>query len=132
MVFIDSNVPMYLVGADHPHKVDARRLLEGLIANGERLLTSAEVMQEIVHRYVVIRRRDAIQPAFDALMGVVDEVYPVERADVEAAKTVLDGLPTLSARDALHVAVMKRRDVQRILSFDGGFDDVPGLQRISA
>jgi hypothetical protein len=132
VVFIDSNVPMYLVGADHPHKVDARRLLEGLIANGERLLTSAEVMQEIVHRYVVIRRRDAIQPAFDALMGVVDEVYPVERADVEAAKTVLDGLPTLSARDALHVAVMKRRDVQRILSFDGGFDDVPGLQRISA
>jgi hypothetical protein len=73
VVFIDSNVPMYLVGADHPHKVDARRLLEGLIANGERLLTSAEVMQEIVHRYVVIRRRDAIQPAFDALMGVVDE-----------------------------------------------------------
>ena len=132
MVFIDSNVPMYLVGADHPHKVDARRLLEGLISNGERLLTSAEVMQEIVHRYVAIRRRDAIQPAFDALLGVVDEVYPVERGDVEAAKTVLDGLPALSARDALHVAVMKRRDVQRILSFDGGFDGVPGLERISA
>lgn len=132
MVFIDSNIPMYLVGADHPHKVDARRLLEGLIANGERLLSSAEVMQEIVHRYVAIRRRDAIQPAFDALLGVVDEVYPVDRADVEAAKTVLDGLPALSARDALHVAVMKRRNVRRILSFDGGFDEVPGLERISA
>lgn len=132
MIFIDSNVPMYLVGADHPHKADARRRLESLISARERLVTSAEVMQEIVHRYVHIRRRDAIQPAFDALLGVVDEVYAVEREDVERAKTVLDGLPSLSARDALHVAVMRRRDVVRVLSFDAGFDDVPGLERLGA
>ena len=131
MVFVDSNIPMYLVGAPHPHKADARRLVEGLISSGERLVTSAEVMQEIIHRYVAIQRRDAIQPAFEALLGVVDEVYPVERADVEGAKTMLDGIPSLSARDALHVALMKRRDVQRILSFDSGFDAVPGLERLA-
>jgi hypothetical protein len=33
-------------------------------------VTSAEVLQEILHRYVAINRRDAIQPAFDALPGV--------------------------------------------------------------
>lgn len=132
MIFIDSNVPMYLVGADHPHKADARHRLESLISARERLVTSAEVMQEIVHRYVHIRRRDAIQPAFDALLGVVDEVFPVEREDVERAKVVLDGLPGLGARDALHVAVMRRRDVARILTFDAGFDAVPGLERLGA
>lgn len=67
----------------------------------------------------------------EAVLGVVDEVYPVERADVEAAKTLLDGIPSLSARDALHVAVMKRREVSRILSFDAGFDAVPGLERLA-
>ena len=131
MVFIDSNIPMYLVGAPHPHKADARRLLEGLISAGERLVTSAEVMQEIIHRFVAIQRRDAIQPAFEALLGVVDEVYPIERADVEVAKRLLDGIPALSARDALHVAVMRRRKVNRILSFDTGFDLVPGLERLA-
>jgi len=131
MVFVDSNIPMYLVGSPHPHKADARRLMEGLISAGERLVTSAEVMQEIIHRYVAIQRRDAIQPAFEALLGVVDEVYPVEQADVEAAKTLLDGIPSLSARDALHVGVMKRREVGRILSFDAGFDAVPGLVRLA-
>ena len=60
----------------------------------------------------------------------VDEVFPVERADVEDAKKVLDGIPSLSARDALHVAVMRRRDVRRIISFDRGFDQTPGLSRI--
>jgi hypothetical protein len=36
----------------------------------------------------------------------------------------------LSARDALHVAVMERHGVRRILTFDAGFDAVPGLERI--
>lgn len=130
MIFVDSNVPMYLVGAPHPHKTDAQHLLERAIADRERLVASAEVLQEILHRYVAIRRRDAIQPAFDALLGVVDEVLPVEREDVERAKRILDGLPGASARDALHVAVMRRRQVTRILSFDTAFDEVPGIERI--
>ena len=67
MIFVDSNIPMYLVGAEHPNKDGARRLLEQCIARGERLVADAEVLQEILHRYVAINRRDAIQPAFDAL-----------------------------------------------------------------
>jgi uncharacterized protein len=130
VIFIDSNVPMYLVGSAHRHKTDAQRLLERSIAAGERLVTSAEVLQEILHRYVAIERRDAIQPALDAVLGVVDDVFPVERIDVEQAKRVLDGAPTLSARDALHVAVMRRREVDRIMSFDSGFDAVPGIERM--
>lgn len=130
MIFVDSNVPMYLVGAPHPHKVDAQQLLERAIADGQRLVTSAEVLQEILHRYVAIQRRDAIQPALDALLGVVDEVFPVEREDVEQAKRILDGHPDLSARDAIHLSVMRRRDVGRVMSFDAGFDGVPGVGRI--
>jgi len=122
---------MYLVGEAHPHKVDARRLLEAAIAAGERLVSSAEVLQEILHRYVAIRRRDAIQPAFDALLGVTDEIFPVESEDVERAKKALDGMPVLSARDALHVAMMERREVRRIMSFDAAFDGVPGIERIA-
>lgn len=128
MIFIDSNIPMYLVGASHPNKISAQRLLEQAITHGERLVTDAEVLQEILHRYVAIDRRDAIQPAFDALLGVVDEVYPVEQRDVERAKDLL-GTRALSARDAIHVATMERNAVRRIFSFDAGFDRVPGIER---
>ena len=103
MIFIDSNIPMYLVGAAHPLKAVARARLEEAISGGERLVTSAEVLQEILHRYVAIERREAIRPALDAILGVVDEVYPVERADVEKAAEVLAGRLRVSARDALHV-----------------------------
>ena len=132
MIFIDSNIPMYLVGAELPHKVDTRRLLEQLIAKDERLVTDAEVLQEILHRYTAIGRKDAIQPAFDAIVGIVDEVFPIEAADVEQAKTVLAGSSRLSARDALHIAIMERHSIDRILSFDAGFDVRPGIVRIGA
>jgi predicted nucleic acid-binding protein len=131
MIFLDSNVPMYLVGAAHPHKVDSRRILERFIADGERLVTDVEVFQEILHRFVALKRRDAIQPTFDVLRDVVDEVFSIHDADVERAKAIVLGRRGLSARDAIHVAVMEREGVQRIVTFDSGFDGVPGIERIS-
>lgn len=121
---------MYLVGADHPNKVAARRLVERSIAGEERLVTDVEVLQEILHRYVAIGRRDAIQPAFDALLGVVDEVLPIDLADVQRARSLLVGPGDLSARDALHVAVMQRHGIERVMTFDRGFDVIPGIRRV--
>jgi predicted nucleic acid-binding protein len=132
LIFVDSNIPMYLVGGHHANKSDARRLLEAAIAADERLVTSAEVMQEILHRYTAIDRRDAIQPAFDAILGVVDEVIAVELADVERARTIVLGMPKLSARDALHAAVMGRQSIDRIMTFDTAFDGIAGLSRYRA
>lgn len=132
MILVDSNVPMYLVGAPHQHKIDSQRALERLIAGRERLVTDAEVLQEILHRYVAIDRRDAIQPAFDVLLRVVDAVLPVDRETVERAKAIVQARAALSARDALHVAIMERHGIPRILSFDSGFDGIPGVERIES
>ena len=123
---------MYLVGAAHPNKANARQLLEAAIAASERMVTSAEVLQEILHRYVAIDRRDAIQPAFDALLGIVDEVIAIELADVVRARDFVMGMSDLSARDALHVAVMARENIERIMTFDKAFDRVPGVSRYRA
>ena len=90
-----------------------------------------EVLQEVLHRYEGVKRFDAIQPAFDVLLDLADEVLPVELVHVERAKQVVMGAGRLSARDALHVAVMESVGVSRILSYDGGFDAVPGLERLT-
>jgi hypothetical protein len=36
----------------------------------------------------------------------------------------------LSARGALHIAVMEQHGIERILSFDSGFDGFPGISRL--
>ena len=131
MILVDANIPMYLVGADHPNKLRAAAIVERAVGDGERLVTDAEVLQEILHRFAAIERPEAIQPAFDVLLAVVEETLPIEDVDVMAAKDVLAGGYRVSARDALHVAVMRRHDIESVMSFDRGFDRLPGLRRLS-
>jgi uncharacterized protein len=132
MIFIDSNIPMYLVGSPHPHKADARRMIEQCIMERQRLVTDAEVLREILHRYAAIQRRDAIQPAFDALLGIVDEVIAIDKSAAQRAKEIVLGHGRLSPRDAIHLAVMEQRGVRQIISFAAGFDGYPGIERLKS
>lgn len=131
MIFIDSNIPIYLVGGDHPNRAAAKHLVEIAIARRDRLVTDAEVFQEILHRYVAIDRRNAIDAASATLLAIVDEVYPIELEDVERARTLATS-SRLSARDAVHLAVMQRRGIAEIMTFDRAFDGILGVVRSSS
>jgi predicted nucleic acid-binding protein len=120
---------MYLIGTAHPHKADAQILLERFVARGERLVTDAEVFQEMLHRYTAINKREAIEPAFQVTLGFVDDVFAIERGDVLRAGQIVQSRAAFSARDAVHLAVMERNRVSSILSFDRDFDRWPGIQR---
>lgn len=130
MIFLDSNIPMYLVGAPHPHKTEAHILVENAIASRDRLLTDAEVLQEILHRYSLLGRRDEIPTALRITLGLVDDVLPVEQRDVLRAGEIVRLPEAWSARDAIHLAIMERHGIRRIMSFDGDFDRWPGLSRV--
>lgn len=122
---------MYLVGSSQTHKSDTQRRIERLLSERQRLVTDAEVLQEILHRYASIKRLDAIQPAFDALLNIVDEVFPLNLGVAERAKKIVFGNRRLSARDAVHLAVMEEHGIEQILSFDSGFDGFPGITRLA-
>ena len=130
MIFVDSNVPMYLVGAAHRNKDRAVAVLTQLVQDGAQFITDVEVYQEILHRYTAIQRLDAIDAAFQSLDAIADDVLSFGMTEVRAAKTLLGSVDGLSARDALHVAVMRKAGASRILSFDGGFDVCPGIERL--
>jgi uncharacterized protein len=122
---------MYLVGAQHPNKTRCGLIVERLAGQGERMVTDAEVYQEILHRYTAIGRTEFIDPAFKVLDQLVDEVIAIERATLDRARTVLSSAQ-ISARDAIHAAAMAMYGINRIVTFDSGFDSVPGILRITA
>ncbi len=130
MIFVDSNIPMYLTGSDERLKVEAQRALERLTGDRRPLVTSSEVLQELLHRYVSSGRREAIEPVFDTLRAIVDQVLPVEEADILAAKDLVHAHLKFSTREAVHIAVMRHHQITEILSFDRGFDTVTGIQRL--
>ena len=131
MIYVDSNIPMYLVGADHANKRRVVALLPQLLAARESLVTSAETFQEILHRYRALHDVTHLNAAYEALETMIDSAVDVTKSDVDQARSLLGIHATLSSRDCLHVALMRRLGCDRILSFDTAFDAVPSLQRIA-
>ena len=131
MIFVDSNIPMYLVGAAHPNRVAAQAMVEKAISQNDSLVTDAEVFQEILHRFTAIDRPAAIEPAFALVRDLVDEVLPIDLNDVEHARDIVLRHDGLSARDAIHAAVMSRHGIERLMSFDCGFDVLCNIERIA-
>ena len=131
MIYVDSNVPMYAVGGDHPNKQRVLELAPQLISARDRLVASAETFQEILHRYLALRDRRHLGAAYEALETLVSSVADVTKPDVDAARAVSGEYSRLSSRDCLHVAIMRRLGCDKVWSYDVGFDEVPTLQRIS-
>lgn len=123
---------MYLIGAEHPNKREVIITLEKLVSENIRLVTSTEVLQEILHRYTSLQKRDFIQLGFDATYEIADKIFDVLEVDVQKAKDLVLSYKNLSARDAIHVALMQRLNIKTIFSFDNGFDNLPAIQRIPA
>ena len=130
MIFVDSNVPMYLIGSPHPNKDRAEHALTRLRDEGEQLVSGVEVYQEILHRYASIRRFEAIDLAFRSLQEIAPRTLVYGLEEIYAARSLVEAVPGISARDALHAAVMRSAEITQILSYDRGFDGIPGIERI--
>ena len=130
MMFVDSNIPMYVAGRDHPLRDPARRFLARAQQGGVDICTSTEVLQEILYRYSALKRLDLAASVYDLFVQLCPTVLPVTLADTDRAKALLVGSPGMTARDALHAAVMLNHDIAEIATFDAGFDDIPGIRRI--
>ena len=130
MIFVDSNVPMYLVGDPHPNQARTLAALLRLARDRELFITDVEVYQEILHRYQATRRMHIIDGAIHCLDVIVSSVLTYGVAEIYAARDLLRSVSGISARDALHVAVMRKAGISRILSYDTSFDTIPGIERL--
>ncbi|WP_419936186.1 type II toxin-antitoxin system VapC family toxin [Candidatus Palauibacter sp.] len=129
-VFVDSNIPMYVAGTDHPHRDPCVRFLENAQDDGHELCTSTEVLQEILYRYAGLGRRELGARVYDLFVALMPEVFDVTLADTDLAKTILLSNEGISARDAVHAGVMINREARVIATFDRGFDDIDGITRL--
>ncbi|MBI4408171.1 MAG: type II toxin-antitoxin system VapC family toxin [Gemmatimonadetes bacterium] len=118
MIFVDTNVFMYAVGRDHPLKPEARTFFLEHVESGEPLVTSAEVLQELMHAYLPVDRLETLDAAFALARDRTKTIWDVEVEDVMLARDLVSAHPSLGARDLLHLACCVRRGVQRVKTFD--------------
>lgn len=115
---MDTNVFMFAVGRQHPLREEARAFFEAAVHQNQRLATSAEVLQELLHAYLPVGRLATLDAALSLAEACVEEVWPVDLEDVRSARLLADTRPGLGARDLLHLACCRRHDVMEIKTFD--------------
>lgn len=130
-VFIDSNIPMYAAGREHPLKTPALRLLASVRDGDIEACTSTEVLQEILYRYSGLDRLDLGFEIYSLFVSTCPVVLPVTLADTDRARDLLAAHSGISVRDTIHAAVMINHGIGTIATFDRGFDRVPGIERLA-
>jgi predicted nucleic acid-binding protein len=129
-VFVDTNVMMYAAGGEHPLREACRLIVDGIGDRSIAGVTSVEVVQEIVHRYVSIgQSRGGLDLAVRTL-DLFAPVLPVTHALMRRVPELGRRYPGLSARDLVHVATCVHEGIVDLVSTDRGFDAVREVRRI--
>ena len=129
-VFIDTAVIMYAAGAEHPLREPSRRVLSRIGTGELDGVISVEVVQEILHRFSSVRRRDVGEAQARDAMDFFAPVLPVTHALMRRVPDLAARYPSLAARDLVHVATCIHEGITEIISPDRGFDGVAEIRRI--
>ena len=129
--FIDTNIPIYAAGRAHPLKEPCVQVLLLAAEHPQSFVTNAEVLQELLHRYLALRLWPQGREAFQRFREIMQErTEAVYAEDVQHAAGLADAYPELGGRDLLHAAVMRRLGLLNIISADTGFDRLPEIERL--
>jgi len=118
VIFVDSNVFIYAVGRPHPLRDEAQGVFLEVSKEKKRLVTSAEVLQELLHAYLSVGRIETLDAALKLAIEGTDHILPISAETVLFARHLADKHPGLTARDLLHLSVCKTYGVQELKTFD--------------
>ncbi len=118
MIFVDSNVFIYAVGRSHPLQEEAQRFFIEAAGQGMNLVTSAEVLQELLHVFLPVNRLETLDAALELATQTTSRIIPITPETVLYARHLIEQYIALSARDLLHLAVCQLENIREIKTFD--------------
>ncbi|WP_161606369.1 type II toxin-antitoxin system VapC family toxin [Microlunatus speluncae] len=127
---IDSAVPTYALGDDSSWKQRCLSVLRWAATGRFMAFASVEMIQELVHHRL---RRTGDRSAAAADGRDVASLCTVLAFDVpilDAALHLIEHVPTIRGRDAVHAATALVHGIDVIVSPDSAFDGILGLRRI--
>lgn len=129
MRLIDANVFIYASGAEHEYKAPCLAILRQTQAGALQATTDWEAVQEVLNYYH--RRGDTALAVnlVERLITVFGSPFPITKSQILRASRIVSDYPELSARDAIHAAVVLEHRLEGIISADKGFDAIPGVTR---
>lgn len=125
---LDANVILYALGGAHPYREPCARILEAAGTSDEYGIDT-ELVQEVV--YVLTRRGERARAlaAMDLLLATFSDPFPIARAELQTARSLMRSYDILTPRDAIHAAVVLEHGMEGLVSADRDFDPVAEIVR---
>jgi predicted nucleic acid-binding protein len=118
MIFVDSNLFVYAVGRQHSLRSEAQKFFLDAATKRTPLVTSAEVLQELLHIYLPVERIETLDNALQLAVESVDQIFDVTADAVIQARMLADEYSFLSARDLIHLSVCRLNNITQLKTFD--------------
>lgn len=127
MRVLDTTVLVYAVGADHPLREPARRLVAAVADGTVQASTTPEVLQEFAHVRSRRRGRDDSRTLTLEYADLLAPLLVVETRHLTVGLDLWRAHPELGAVDAVLAAVALAHDAP-LVSADAAFGAVPTLE----
>ncbi len=129
-ILLDSTIAAFALGAADPRREACRSLLQKAAAGEFRAYASVEMIQEVVHHRLRVsgNRAHASADGRDVMSSCT--VLNFDREILELSLDLIERVPTVRGRDAVHAATAIAYGIERIASTDRAFDDIPGITRV--
>jgi predicted nucleic acid-binding protein len=126
----DTSIFVYALGAEHPYREPCRKIVRRAAAGDLQGEASVDLLQELVHQRT--RRTGDRLGAAKAARNVATLAWwhPLEPNDVQRGIDLFEMHEGLGSRDAVFAALAINRGIGAILTTDGAFDEIAGLERI--
>lgn len=129
-ILLDSAVAIYAMGAAHPYRSACRALMSA-VANGEfRAYASVEMIQELVHHRLRRTGDRAVASADGRDTAAICTLLNFDREILDLTLDLIERVPTIRGRDAMHAATALAYGIERVVSPDRAFEGIPGLTRV--
>lgn len=122
---------MYAGGAEHPLREPCQRILRAIGAERLDAVISAEIVQEILHRFLAIGRPKVAREMAQAALDLFAPVVPVTHAVMGRMPDLVARYDRMTARDLIHVATCAEVGIETIVSPDRAFDRARGIRRLA-
>lgn len=126
---LDTAVLAYAIGGEHRYRAACQAVVALAAESGVTFFASVEMVQELAfHRMRRVDRSQAVDEAKAA--GDICTLLDFNHDVLIRSLDLITSVSTVRGRDAVHAATALNHDIDKVISPDVAFDQIPGLTRV--
>lgn len=129
-IVLDAAVVAHALGGDSPWRAPAQQLLRRAERGDIDAYASVEMIQELVDHRMRRSGDREMSVAQGRWVMALCTILDFDRRVLDLSLELIERVPSIRGRDAVHAATALAHGVEVIASPDRAFDEIPGIRRL--